>query len=114
MHAHLHVGSTGQLHGSHRNPIVTAPPPPASSLQGSSWAVRRRSYHTHDPHPHTLTAQVRPSDVPYLRPAARYAVWSDKLQVGTPPADVAAAACTVEMLLRCGVGPDSTLGTSGL
>jgi hypothetical protein len=54
-----------------------APPP---LLQGSTWAVRRRNYHTHDRHPPRLAAEVRPGDVPYLRPAARYAVWSDRLQ----------------------------------
>lgn len=62
------------------------PPPPPHTLsplvQGSTWMVRRRNYYTHDPHPPTLAAQVSPADVPYLRPAARCAVWSDKLQVG--------------------------------
>lgn len=43
--------------------------------------MRRRNYHTHDARPATLTVEVRPGDVPYLRPAARYALWSDKLQV---------------------------------
>ncbi|PRW56188.1 raffinose synthase [Chlorella sorokiniana] len=53
---------------------------PGHAAGGSTWAVRRRSYHTHDTRPPTLAAEVRPADVPYLRPAARYAMWSDKLQ----------------------------------
>lgn len=56
----------------------TLPPP---NLQGSTWAVRRRNYHTHDPHPPSLAARVTPADVPYLRPARCYALWSDKQQV---------------------------------
>ncbi len=46
--------------------------------------MRRRNYHTHDAHPPTLAAEVRSADVPYLRPAARYAMWSDKQQVQLP------------------------------
>ncbi|KAL4457908.1 hypothetical protein ABPG75_012773 [Micractinium tetrahymenae] len=49
------------------------------NVQGSTWAVRRRNYHTHDQHPPTLAAEVHPRDVPYLPAAERYAVWSDKL-----------------------------------
>jgi hypothetical protein len=49
--------------------------------QGSTWAVRRRNYFIHDPNPPTLTATVAPRDIPHLRPAQRYAVWSDQLQV---------------------------------
>lgn len=44
--------------------------------------MRRRTYYTHDPHPPTLIAEVRPADVPYLATARAYAVWSDTLQVG--------------------------------
>ena len=57
---------------------VNAPHP---HPQGSTWSVRRRNYYTHDQRPPTLAAEVRPGDVPYLRPAASYAVWSDELQV---------------------------------
>ena len=57
--------------------ILTA----ANHLQGSTWSVRRRNYHTHDAKPETLQAVVRPTDVPYLPQAALYAVWSDKRQV---------------------------------
>lgn len=71
--------------------LIDAPQPASAPLaarplarrtQGSTWAVRRRTYFTHDPHPPSLATEVAPGDVPYLRPAARYALWSDKQQVG--------------------------------
>ena len=68
------------LRGDRQQPETHPPLPPAPAPQGSTWAVRRRCYWTHDARPPTLSAEVRPADVPYLRPAARYAAWSDKQQ----------------------------------
>ncbi len=51
------------------------------NVQGATWRTHIRTYHQHDPAPRTLTAHVRPCDVPLLPRAERYVAYSDKLQV---------------------------------
>ncbi|GAB4822550.1 hypothetical protein N2152v2_009596 [Parachlorella kessleri] len=50
------------------------------NVQGATWRTHIRTYHQHDPAPRTLTAHVRPCDVPLLPKAERYVAYSDKLQ----------------------------------
>lgn len=52
----------------------------AFNVQCSSWVTSKRNYVQHDKAPPTLTAHIRPRDVPTLPPADRYAVWLDDTQ----------------------------------
>ena len=48
-----------------------------SACQGAHWSRSRHSFVTHDATPPTLSAAVRPEDIPALSPAELYAVYSD-------------------------------------
>ena len=82
------------------------------NVQGSTFSRSHRRFHSHDPRPPTLSAVVRPVDVPNLYVFSRqkgctsYAMYSDRLQElyivdmdhGTLPLEIPASDCDVIVL----------------